>query len=116
MYKYYSIQLKFCKKSRKYREYSPELREAIRKLDKFINKQRFCGLYRIDTYEQAEGLKARRKEQISELAEERKKLRLEQNDGREKVLQHMLICVELLLRRRLTRCVSCIRMCECVMR
>ena len=37
---------------------------------KFINKQRFCSLYRIDTYEQAEGLKARRKEQISEFAEE----------------------------------------------
>ncbi|MBR5387596.1 MAG: hypothetical protein IKS48_11505 [Eubacterium sp.] len=70
MYKYYSIQLKSCKKSRKYREYSPELREAIRKLDKFINKQRFCSLYRIDTYEQAERLKTRRKEQISELAEE----------------------------------------------
>ena len=78
VYRYYSIQLKSCKKRRKYREYSPELREAIRKLDKFINKQRFCSLYRIDTYEQAEELKARRKEQISELAEERKKLRLEQ--------------------------------------
>jgi len=38
----------------------------------------FCSLYRIDTYEQAEGLKAQRKEQISKLAEERKKLRLEQ--------------------------------------
>lgn len=33
--------------------------------------------YSIDTYGQAEALKARRKEQISELAEERKKLRLE---------------------------------------
>ncbi len=78
MYRYYSIQLKSCKKRRKYREYSPELRDAIRKLDRFINKQRFCSLYRIDTYEQAEGLKVRRKEQISELAEERKKLSLEQ--------------------------------------
>ena len=71
VYKYYSIQLKSCKKRRKYREYSPELREAIRKLDRFINKQRFCSLYRIDTYEQAEELKERRKEQISKLAEER---------------------------------------------
>ena len=75
---YYGLQLKSCKRRRKYREYSPELREDIRKLDSFIAKQSFCRRYKIDTSEQAKQLKTRLKEEISRLAEEREQQRREQ--------------------------------------
>lgn len=77
VFTFYGLQLKSCKRRRKYREYSPELLADIRKLDTFIRQQNFCRKYMIDTPDQADKLKAKFKKEISQLAEERNKCRAE---------------------------------------
>jgi len=72
---YHNIQLRSCKRRRKYREYSPALIEDIRKLDKYIRLQDFCRRYRLDTPCQAEQLRSEIKEKISHIAEEREECR-----------------------------------------
>lgn len=82
---YHGLQLRSCKQRRKYREYSPELIEDIRKLDKYIKLQDFCREYRLDTVDQVERLKTALREDISRLAEDRndcrKQQRLWERDG-----------------------------------
>lgn len=75
---YHGMQLRSCKQRRKYREYSPELIEDIRKLDKYIKLQDFCREYRLDTVEHVEQLKTAIRADISQLAEERNVCRKQQ--------------------------------------
>ena len=75
VYTYHGIQLKACVKRRKYREYSPELVEDIRRLDKYISLQNLCRKYGLDTPEDVEDLKTRLREEISRIAEERDECR-----------------------------------------
>ena len=72
---YHGMQLRACKRKRKYLEYSPELRADIRKLDKIIRLQDFSRVHRIDTIGQAEEIKSELKAEISRLAEERENCR-----------------------------------------
>ena len=76
---YHGMQLRACTGRRKYREYSPELIEDIRKLDKHIKMQDFCRKYRLDTPEQVERLRTELKKKISSIAEERDECRRKQH-------------------------------------
>ena len=76
---YHGMQLSACTGRRKYREYSPELIEDIRKLDKHIKMQDFCRKYRLDTPEQVERLRTELKKKISSIAEERDECRRKQH-------------------------------------
>lgn len=82
---YHGMQLRSCKRRRKYREYSPELIKEIRKLDKYIQLMDFCREYKLDSVAQVEQLKTAIRSNITQLAEERnycrKQQRLWERDG-----------------------------------
>ena len=76
---YHSMQLRACKKKRKYRVYSPELIEDIRKLDMYIKMQDFSRKYKLDIPEQVERLRTELKKKISSIAEGRDDCRRKQH-------------------------------------
>lgn len=68
---YHCLQLRSCKKRRKYREYSPELIKEIRKFKHFTEMQSFCRKYRLDKPEQVETLITALRDRISDIAKDR---------------------------------------------
>lgn len=75
---YYGLQLRSCAKRRKYREYSPQLIEEIRKFRRFCQLQSFCRKYMHDTPEQVEALKEALRKRISDIAKARDEDRKQQ--------------------------------------
>lgn len=78
IFTFYGMQLSSCKRRRKYREYSPELRAEIRKLDRVIALQKFCRKNLLDNPEKVEAFRQRRQTEIDRLSRERKDCRKEQ--------------------------------------
>jgi len=75
---YHGLQLRSCAKRRKYREYSPQLIEEIRKFRRFCQLQSFCRKYMLDTPEQVEALKEALRKRISDIAKARDEDRKQQ--------------------------------------
>lgn len=75
---YHCLQLRSCAKRRKYREYSPQLIEEIRKFKRFCQLQSFCRKYMLDTPEQVETLKEALRKRISDIAKSRDEDRKQQ--------------------------------------
>lgn len=75
---YHGLQLRSCAKRRKYREYSPQLIEEIRKFKRFCQLQSFCRKYMLDTPEQVEVLKEALRKRISDIAKVRDEDRKQQ--------------------------------------
>ena len=75
---YHGLQLRSCAKRRKYREYSPQLIEEIRKFKRFCQLQSFCRKYMLDTPEQVEACKESLRKRISDIAKARDEDRKQQ--------------------------------------
>ena len=75
---YHGLQLRSCAKRRKYREYSPQLIEEIRKFKRFCQLQSFCRKYMLDTPEQVEACKEALRKRISDIAKARDEDRKQQ--------------------------------------
>ena len=75
---YHCLQLRSCAKHRKYREYSPQLIEEIRKFKRFCQLQSFCRKYMLDTPEQVEACKEALRKRISDIAKARDEDRKQQ--------------------------------------
>ena len=75
---YHGMQLRFCKRRCKYREYSPELIREIRKLDKYIQLMDFCRENKLDSVARVEQLKIAIRSNITQLAEDRNDCRKQQ--------------------------------------
>lgn len=75
---YHGLQLRSCAKHRKYREYSPQLIEEIRKFKRFCQLQSFCRKYMLDTPEQVEACKEALRKRISDIAKARDEDRKQQ--------------------------------------
>ena len=75
---YHCLQLRSCAKRRKYREYSPQLIEEIRKFKRFCQLQSCCRKYMLDTPEQVDALKEALRKRISDIAKARDEDRKQQ--------------------------------------